>query len=191
MKLSAHQPSPLFKTKDVYGHDIDLKKLLGKKIYLAFERNAGCPVCNLHTHELLKQSEFFKSNSAVVILIYESPVEKMKEYLGDNTYPFHFVADPQNNLYDQYGIEKSMLKVLKSLFHGLMTKVRQGTKLFKKPMKQDGNMTRIPGEFIVDEDGTLSLVHYGAFVGDHLPLNTLKQKLTSPALVRHASALSA
>jgi len=191
MKLSVHQPAPLFKTKDVYGNEIDLKKLRGQKVYLAFERNAGCPVCNLRTHELLKQSEFFKINNAVVVMIYESSVEKMKEYLGDDTHPFHFVADPQNNLYSQYGVETSVLKFFASMFNGLMSKVKQGTKLFKKPIKQDGHLTRIPSEFIVGEDGTLSLVHYGAFIGDHLPLETLKKKLTSPVLARPASALSA
>lgn len=191
MKLSIQQTSPLFKTKDVYGHEIDLKKLRGKKVYFAFERNAGCPVCNLHTHELLKQSEFFKATNTVVILIYESPIEKMLEYLGDNTYPFHFIADPLNNLYDQYGVEKSMVKVLRSLFHGLLDKVKQGTRLFKKPMKQDGHMTRIPSEFIVDENGILSLVHYGAFVGDHLSIENLKKQLANQTSFQQASAMSA
>ena len=191
MKLSVHQPSPLFKTKDVYGSEIDLKKLRGKKVYLAFERNAGCPVCNLRTHELLKQSEFFKSNNTTVVMVYESSIEKMKEYLGNNAYPFHFVADPQNNLYAQYGVETSVLKFFSSMFNGLMSKVKQGTKLFKKPIKQDGHLTRIPSEFIIDENGDLSLVHYGAFIGDHLPLEVLKKNLTDPILARHATALSA
>ena len=176
MKLSIHQQAPEFSAIDVYGNSIDLKKLRGKKVFLAFERNAGCPVCNLRTHELLKQAEYFTANNTTVVMIYESSVAKMKEYLGENTYPFHFVADPENVLYNKYGIEQSMLKFMKGMFHGLMSKVNQGTKLFKKPIKQDGHLTRIPAEFIVDERGNLKLAHYGRFIGDHLPIEILKTK---------------
>jgi thioredoxin-dependent peroxiredoxin len=176
MKLSINQQAPEFSTVDVYGNSIDLKKLRGKKVFLAFERNAGCPVCNLRTHELLKQAEYFTATNTAVIMIYESSVAKMKEYLGENTYPFNFVADPGNVLYKKYGIEQSTLKFMKGMFHGLMSKVNQGTKLFKKTIKQDGHLTRIPAEFMVDERGNLKLAHYGRFIGDHLPFEILKTK---------------
>jgi hypothetical protein len=52
-----------------------------------------------------------------------------------------------------------------------------GNKLFKKPMKQDGALTRIPAEFLIDEKGKLILAHYGKFMGDHLPIETLKKVL--------------
>jgi thioredoxin-dependent peroxiredoxin len=178
MKLHVNQQAPVFSTQDVYGNEISLQKLKGSKVYLTFERNAGCPVCNLRTHELLKQSEHLKANDVTVVMIYESPVEKMKEYLGENSYPFHFVADPQNKIYNLYGVERSLLKVMRGLFHGLMNKARLGTKLFKKPMKQDGHVTRIPAEFVIDGQAKLTLVHYGRFVGDHLQMNSLSPAIT-------------
>ena len=87
--------------------------------------------------------------------------------------PIHFVADPQNVLYNKYGVEKSMLKVMRSLANGLLAKVKEGTKLFNKPMKQDGAMSRIPAEFLVDERGKLKVAHYGKFVGDHLEIGKI------------------
>lgn len=177
MKLNALQSAPLFSTHDIYGTTINLQQFKGQKVYLAFERNAGCPVCNLRMNELLKQADVFASAGVKMIFVYESPVDTMKEYLGDNTYPFHFVADPKNTLYNLYGVERSLLKVLQSLFHGLMAKVKEGTKLFRKPMKQDGHMDRIPAEFIIDETGKIKLAHYGRFVGDHLSLEVLKKSL--------------
>jgi peroxiredoxin len=174
MKLSINQHAPDFNTHDVYGNKVDLKKLQGKKVYLAFERNAGCPVCNLHTHHLLRESQYFADHNIKVLLIYESPVAKMIEYLGENTYPFSFISDPQNTLYNNYGVERSVLKVMAGIFHGLMDKVSQGTKLFKKPMKQDGHLNRIPAEFIIAENGKVILAHYGRFVSDHLSIEVLK-----------------
>jgi len=177
MNQIPHQPAPPFTTHDVYETELDLGTLQGKKIYLAFERNAGCPVCNLRTHELLKHQDNFKAQNVIVILIYESSAEKMREYLGDTPYPFHFVADPQNRLYNLYGVQRSIIKVFRGLFHGLLTKVKAGTKLFKEPMKQDGHLDRVPAEFLIDEQGKLSLVHYGKFVGDHLPVDVILKQL--------------
>jgi thioredoxin-dependent peroxiredoxin len=102
MKLHTNQQAPAFSTHDVYGNIIDLQNLKGRKIYLAFERNAGCPVCNLRVHELLKQSTYFQDNDVTMVMVYESPAEKMKEYLDGSHHPFHFVADPQNKLYNLY-----------------------------------------------------------------------------------------
>lgn len=173
MPLTISQYAPLFTTHDVYGQPVDLHHSAGRKIYLAFERNAGCPVCNFRTHELLKQADFFKANNINVLMIYESSIEAMREYLGENNYPFQFIADPQNKLYELYGVERSFIKIMRGLFNGLLDKVAKGNKLFSKPMKQDGHLDRIPAEFIIDQDGSLKLAHYGKFIGDHVPIEVL------------------
>lgn len=173
MKLSLNQPAPPFLTNDVYGSEIDLNALRGRKIYLAFERNVGCPVCNLRTHQLLKYAEYFASRNILVVLIFESPADKMLAHLGGNTHPFHFVADPDNKLYDSYGVSRSFISVMRSLFNGIVKKANLGNKLFGKPMKQDGHFDRIPAEFMINESGNIKLIHYGRFVGDHLPIETL------------------
>lgn len=176
MSLSVLQQAPDFTTTDVYGQSLQLKKLQGKKVYLAFERNAGCPVCNLRMHTLLKNADYFAANKIEVWVVYESSIEKMNEYLGSNTYPFHFIADPQNKLYQLYFVEQSMGKLMRSLFNGLLSKAMEGKKRFKKAISQDGHTTTIPSEFLIDEKGKLSIVHYGRFVGDHLPLEYLFAK---------------
>jgi len=177
MKLQVNQPAPAFTTTDVYGREISLQALRGKKIYLAFERNAGCPVCNLRTHELLKHADYFSAHQVAVLLIYESTVEKMKDYLVDIRSPFYFIADPENTLYKQYQIERSFLKMSKGLFYGLIGKAMAGKKLFRKSMTQDGNTSTIPSEFIIDEKGSLSTARYGGYIGDNLALELLKEKL--------------
>jgi peroxiredoxin Q/BCP len=174
MQLKINQQAPDFTITDVFGGTIQLKKLRDHKVYLLFHRNAGCPVCNLHVHELIRNADHFAAHNIKVILVYESTAGKMLEYLSDRKYPFHFVADPENELYKLYSIERSMLKVLKSLFNGLMGKAMAGKKMFKKSIKQDGHTDTIPAEFLIDGDGNLSKVHYGRFIGDHLAVSDIK-----------------
>ncbi len=177
MKLQVNQQAPVFTTHDVCGREIALQALRGKKVYLSFERNAGCPVCNLRVHELLKHADYFSTHQVAVLLVYESTVEKMKDYLVDIRSPFYFIADPENTLYKQYQIERSFLKIFKGMFYGLIGKAMAGKKLFRKPTTQDGHTSTIPGEFIIDEKGNLSAVHYGGYIGDNLALELVKEKL--------------
>jgi thioredoxin-dependent peroxiredoxin len=176
MKLLASQPAPEFQIRDVFGESINLRNLRGKKVYLAFERNAGCPVCNLRINQLLKHSDLLRGD-AVVLLVYESSNEKMLEYLEREAYPFHFIADPGNELYKLYAVEKSWLKLMSSLLNGIISKVNAGKKLFNKSIVQDGHANTIPAEFIISEEGKISLVHYGKFVGDHLTIPYLLRAL--------------
>jgi peroxiredoxin Q/BCP len=179
MRIQSNQQAPIFHTTDVNGSVINLTSLRGRQVYLSFERNAGCPVCNLRTHELLKRAQYFLDHGIVVIMVYESSSEKMREYLGHEVYPFHFIADPRNELYNKYGVERSMGKVMKSMLHGIIGKAMKGKKLFKKPMKQDGHQDRIPAEFLIDKERMIRLAHYGRYIGDHLSFDTLKRVIES------------
>ena len=172
MKIQPNQQAPLFKTLDFHGNFLDLKQLQGKKVYLAFERNAGCPVCNLRVHQLLAKAKEI-NNDATVILIYESTPEKMKEYLGNEYYPFHFVCDASNALYKLYAVERSWTRLMSSVVNGIVPKVMAGYKLFKKRLSQDGHTNTIPAEFIIDERGKVVVAHYGRYVGDHLPVSSV------------------
>jgi thioredoxin-dependent peroxiredoxin len=173
MKLHKQQLAPTFQTIDVFGNPVSLAQFKGKKIYLAFMRFAGCPVCNLRVHTLLKQGNAFKEKNIEVVLIYESSIENMLVYLNDETYPFTFVADPQNSLYNAFGVETSFGKLLKSLFKGMLDKVKKGEKLFKKKPVLDGKVTRMEAEFLIDKNGKLLIAHYGSFLGDNVAIDEI------------------
>ncbi|MDJ1483761.1 peroxiredoxin-like family protein [Cytophagaceae bacterium YF14B1] len=174
MKLSQNQSAPLFNTVDIWQNTVSLQHQQGHKIYLAFMRNAGCPVCNLRVHELLQKADHFAKHNIKIWLVYESTQAKMKEYLSQQSYPFTFIADPENKLYKLYSVERSTGKVLKSLFNGILGKAMKGQKLYKEKISQDGHTNTIPAEFLIDEKGRLQIVHYGTHIGDHLPIEQLR-----------------
>ncbi len=169
MKIQENRPAPDFSTTDVFGQPVSLRTLRGHRVLLSFMRNAGCPVCNLRVHELRQKADSLRAANTVVVLIYESSAERMREYVGAEKWPFTFVADPNLALYEQYGVETSVGKFLRSMGNGVMAKGKAGGALAHKPLgSQDGNTTRIEADFLLDEQGTVLKAHYGRFVGDHL-----------------------
>jgi peroxiredoxin len=177
MKISPPQQAPSFTVTDVNSATVNLADYRGKKILLTFYRNVGCPVCNLRFHELQEQTENFKAKGLVLLAVYESTAENMKQYLeGENPYAI-MIPNPTQDLYKLYDVDRSMSKMMKGMFHGAMGKMSKGKKLFKRKIKQDGNSNRISADFLIDENGNLKTAYYGKFIGDHLPLVDIKNFL--------------
>ena len=171
MRIQTNTIAPVFETTDVFDKSFSLADNKGKKVFLIFMRFAGCPVCNFHVHQLLKNADRFKKKNIKVVLVYESSKSIMLDYLKDEKFPFTFIADPDNKLYKLYAVETSLGKLLSSLFKGMMAKVMAGKKLFKKKITDDGKVTRMEAEFLIDETGKISIAHYAEYLGDNVELN--------------------
>ncbi len=176
-RLQARQPARPFAVTDAAGRPVSLATLRGHKVLLAFMRNAGCPVCNLRMHQLLAQADYFQAHNLVVVAVYESTPEHLRAYLADQPVPFTMVPNPDQSLYQTYGLEISGAKALKAVFHGVMGKASQGKKLFPHPLAQDGNKNRIGADFLLDEQGTVVVAHYDRYIGDELPVADIRQFL--------------
>jgi thioredoxin-dependent peroxiredoxin len=177
MKIQASQEAPIFSIKDVNGTSVNLADYKGKKVMLTFYRNVGCPVCNVRFHELEEQASYFKSKGMILLAIYESTADNMKKYLDGEFVFATMIPNPEQNLYELYDIDRSMGKMMKGMFHGAMGKMKKGKKLFKQKIEQDGNSNRIGADFLIDEKGNVQTAYYGKYVGDHLPLNDIKNFL--------------
>lgn len=173
-KLTPPNAAPVFTIQDVNGNTIDLVKYKGKKVLMTFYRNVGCPVCNLRFHELQEQAQLFKAKGLVVLAVYESSPENMKQYLQGETPYATMIPDSDLRLYQLYDIERSTGKMMRGMFHGAMSKMKKGKKLFERKIKQDGNSNRIGADFLIDENGNIAIAYYGKFVGDHLPMKNIQ-----------------
>lgn len=176
-KLIVGQSAPDFTAIDSHNDTIRLSDLKGKKVYLTLYRNVGCAVCNLRFHEIEMLKDTFASANIVVIAVYESSLSKLQEYTDGEQFNTKLIANPDFSIFNSYGAEISGLKAIKSLFHGVFSKGKKGSKLFKKTIKQDGNKNRIGAEFIIDENGKILLSHYHRYIGDHLPTEVLIKAL--------------
>lgn len=174
-KLREQQAAPLFVAKDAKDQTITLEQYKGKKVFLSFFRYAGCPVCNMRMHELIAKHDSLISKGYQVIAVFETKANILQSYLNDKPLDFPVISDPQRKLYKLYGVKKSIRKMMRTMFNKKgASAARQGKALFKgKTYKRDGSLSRIPADFVIDENGTILIVHYGKYIADHLPLETI------------------
>ncbi|MES2478633.1 MAG: redoxin domain-containing protein [Bacteroidota bacterium] len=171
------QFAPEFQVRDIEGRTHSIEQYKGKKILLTFYRNAGCPVSNNRLHELETERKFFEEKGVVLISIYESSIENVKLLADTNHFYQRLVADPEGMLYYKYMVEENKSKIARGMMHGAKQKTNRGKKLFGKPIKQDGKPNRITADFLIDENGNFILVYYAKYLGDHLPIELIKNKL--------------
>ncbi|WP_128895853.1 peroxiredoxin-like family protein [Longirhabdus pacifica] len=171
MRLQEGQKAIPFMVKDIFGHEVSLQKFENKKILLSFYRFAACPLCNLRVDELITLYPFFEKENIEVVAVFQSSIERIKEFVGKQNPPFPIVSDPKSKLFEQYGVENSTIKTIKALF-----KPKKFVDAYKKGFKggkADGDLTRVPADFLIGEDGILRKVYYGKYIGDHMPIHKL------------------
>ncbi len=164
---------PVFAGKGIPGDTITNSSLKGKKILLTFNRFVNCPLCNFRTHQLLEKYDTLSRSGLVIISVYESSKENLKNYTTQEDVPFIMIADPQGLLYKQFSVKRSWIKTLTGLFHHYREKHSAGAKLFKSRYESDGHLNRIGADFLIDEQGIIQIAYYGKFVGDHLSVEEI------------------
>jgi peroxiredoxin len=178
MKLKNQSLAPEFSTADVYGNSINLADYRGHKVLLSFHRYVGCPICNLRVHSF----EQLNNDGVKVINVYESKPETMRKYLKDSSFIATFIADRDAQLYKHYGVEKSWFQFVVGLLKGGVLKGIEGIKLYKGGIKgmpiPDGLFSRIPADFVIDEQGIIIEAYYGKHLGDELSIEKIKAHLS-------------
>ncbi len=169
MRLKENESAVDFTVNDYKGNIIRLQDYKGEKTLLIFFLFATCPFCNLKVHELINNYSSLQAKGLSIIAIFESSVENIAKYVGQQNPPFPIVGDPENNLYTQYGLEKSVLGLLRLFLRpALMYKAIVTKKFIPKLTKIDSPVHRLPAEFLIDENLIIKNAHYGTYSGDHL-----------------------
>ena len=65
--------------------------------------------CRSHAAQLGRLYHDFKAANCEILLILGAPLEKARRYAESLHLPFPVLADPDRNVYHQYGLEKAML----------------------------------------------------------------------------------
>jgi peroxiredoxin len=172
-RLSPGQAAPPFQVRDWQGNPVGLSYPLERKLLLCFFRYASCPLCNLRVQELIRQQQRLKDHGIDILAIFQSPPERIRHYVGRQQPPFPLIPDPDRKLYHIYGVESSWGGFLRAWTAGIGKVLRAVIGKRFLPGTVEGELHRIPADFLIDIDGRLSLVYYGRDIGDHLPLEHL------------------
>jgi hypothetical protein len=148
-------------------------------VLLTFLRPAWCPICNARTHELRENYEAMKAKGFEIIAVYPSTENELKGYVKDLDIPFVVIADPEEELYRLYGVERSKEKFNQTLKEDkALEAIKKGKELYEKNGNDYGGLREveepiIPADFVLVGDN-VQQVHYGDFIGDHIAIKTLQ-----------------
>lgn len=176
MKLQIGSTAPDFSTTDIYGKEVQLSQLKGKKVLLSFFRNLACPFCNLRVHQLNKLVPELKENGLEMIFIFETPKKFILISSLHSKLQATVVSDPEKKLYKLYHIENSTLKLIGSMFKsGFKAQMEMAKGLDLDKFEDEKKIsTIIPADFLIDENGQIAHLHYGSAINDHMDMALIK-----------------
>ena len=176
MRLTINSSAPDFDKTDVFDRKIELAEYRGKKILLAFFRHAGCPFCNLRVHNLMKHTEDLKRSNLEMVFVFES----MKRIILRSSFhreisPVPLLADPEKELYNAYGLEKSSLKSTLSHLKSYLPTALEAKKVGvpNHYMSGDESFSSLPAEFLIDVDGIIRELHYSDSLTDRMQVEEI------------------
>ena len=167
MKLKPGDAAPAFDAITTTGAVLTSTQLKGKFTILSFHRYVGCPLCNLAIRSFSKQAPGVVQSGLNIVNIFESSDANLKQALtiwGDMDFPV--VADPTAKLFAMYGVDTSIMGVLRTVPQ--VSQVIESLRTPRVPLKKDGRDLRMPASFFLSPDLRVFDVHYGRHAGDHL-----------------------
>ncbi|MGO4268807.1 peroxiredoxin family protein [Paenibacillus sp. TAF58] len=175
MPLSKGEVAPDFTFTGIDGVPLQLSDLRGRKVLLAFFRNAACAMCNLRVRHFIQRYNQWRLQGLEIVAVFESPDANMSQYVSRQDAPFPLIADPQADLYDLYGVEVSEEKVQATIADTITQKfvAEAAAEGFALTKEEGSNFYRIPAEFLIDNNGIIHEAHYGQLVIDHIPLDVI------------------
>lgn len=168
-KLKVGMKAPSLDLIDWKGNPFSLDKVQGKK-WVAFFRYASCPLCNLRINEMIKKFDELTKNGLQVFAIFQSDKESIAQYVGKQEPPFLILCDPEENAYARYGLQANLFGMMSPKN---MTQLMSAMKSGFLPGKMEGTITRIPADFLLDENNVLQDIYYGSAIGDHIPFERI------------------
>jgi peroxiredoxin len=172
MKIYKGDTAKDFTIKDIYGKNVTLSDFKGKKILLGFFRNVTCPFCNLRVHELQKQKSILDSRNVQMVFLFESSTKLLSlSTFHQGISPIPLIGDPEKVIYQQYGVEPSIIGMLKTFLSPTSLRMLEEAKKLNLP-KEDKASTQslMPADFLIDENFVIQYAHYGKDMADHIPL---------------------
>ena len=176
MPLTQGQFCPEIQVHDIENQPLSLQLMRGTPVLLSFLREVNCGFCNRRIRELKEGADALREQGLQVIAIIAGSEETVREYAEREQLRFRIIADPGGSLHQRFGLRRSTSGVFRA-----MTRVRTVAELAAQGelgMSTVLGEPLLPGDFVLHNDGTIARAHYGADLGDHLPLSKVSEWLT-------------
>lgn len=140
-------------------------------VHLQFRRFAGCPACDLHLRGLARRHAEIEALGVREVVVFHSPADELRVHAGD--LPFALIADPDQRLYREFGVESSWRALLapaawiplaRVLGRGLVSAVRDRRPM--PPLRPAGGRFGLPADLLIGTDGRVLASKYGEHLDD-------------------------
>jgi peroxiredoxin len=149
-------------------------------VHLQFRRFAGCPICNLHMHEIASRHGEISKAGVTEVVVFHSDADRLRRYVTD--LPFAMVADPDRKLYDEFGVHNSIRGVLN---RNAVSAAGRGMWQARSVRSLAGalgakeNHLGLPADFLIAPDGTVVARKYGEHADDQWSVDELLRLATA------------
>lgn len=147
-------------------------------VHLQFRRFAGCPVCHLHLRSFVRRHHELERAGIREVVVFHSTAAALRVHAEG--LPFAVVADPDKQLYVEFGVEaapRALLhprawgSILRAVLHGLVAIVRDGRPV--PPTNPEGGRFGLPADFLIASDGRVLARKYGLHADDQWSVDEL------------------
>ena len=169
MRLNAPCLSQDFAVQDVYGQPVRLSDYRGRRVMLSFFRDAACPFCSFRVHELTHRYADWQRQGLEILAVFSCSDQEVRQHVSRHPRPFRLIADPDLQLYNEYGVEQSTTALFKAVLFRLPRIIRS-LMVGGRPDPKNPHIRLVPADFLIDENGKVVDLWYGRDVSDHIPL---------------------
>lgn len=147
-------------------------------VHLQFRRFAGCPVCHLHLRSVVRRHAEIEAAGIREVVLFHSSAEALRPHVAD--FPFAVIADPQQRLYREFGVESSPRSLLDPRAWGPVlwaiarsaVGVVRGRERLPAPRQPNGRLG-LPADLLIGPDGRVLAAKYGEHVYDQWSVDEL------------------
>jgi thioredoxin-dependent peroxiredoxin len=170
-KTIGEQLEPGFRIHDfifttVKGQSFSQADLADRKLWIAFYRYAGCPICASHFDEVLGMMEKLNKFGVTFIAVFDSKTADIPDRFKEkNSEQCLIVGNDSLGVYEIFGVEKSWLGLMS--VGTLKARVEAGKKGYSEGTI-DGSLRRMPAHILANEAGEVIVAKYARNAGDHV-----------------------
>jgi len=145
--------------------------------HLQFRRFAACPICNVHLRSVARRHDEIVAAGIREFVVFHSSIEAMLPHQG--MLPFAALADPDKQLYAEFGVEVSARANLHPrawsapLRPQTWSTVARGLRAGGGLGSQGESMLGLPADFLIGPDGRVLAAHYGRHANDQWSVDEL------------------
>ena len=148
-------------------------------VHLQFRRFAGCPICSLHMREMARRHDEISHAGVTEVVVFHSSADALRRYQAD--LPFAVVADPDRNLYEEFGVQSSIRAVLNPRVARAVGRGMLGMRSARSvvgSLALTENHLGMPADFLIAPDGEVVARKYGEHADDQWSVDELLRLAT-------------